>query len=803
MTTCSILFAKVGIGPLLQADGNTPTNRLLLVSSNLKKLKWTSLTVTEFDDDEVETLLDKIPGIQPLGNNRAIRKLIHNPFMAELAVRVVEAGSQFSSTDGEAVFYEAVWRNVIADESYRKDGLPARRKQTFIDVAVNRAMAMAYGVPESSFDPIVLLKLEEDHLIRRDSLKGLVSPAHDVLEDLALAEFIEARFKIHRSDIDAFVGSVGFQPAMNRAFRLWLHQNLRHEPESGDVATFVMNVISNKIPFWRDEAITSVLLGDNPISFFCKLHDQLFESGGELLKRFCFLLRISCKATDTSFVKQIAGEDIASGTAEGLWLMPYGKGWESLILFLFENRSRITRDLIPHLSAVLDEWVSNVNVNEDPPKPAREVGLLSIYLLELIKDEYRRDKNRKKLLSVIIRVVSTIVPEFQALIDRDVLSNIPKSRRDTPRYVFQLLPMVLVSFESVFLCKYCPETLIELAWHTWLKTDELSNRSRPGVEECFGLNEHSEGANFFPASGAKGPFCHLLLYHPRLALDFILELFNRTTERYTHSRLDSNEEESILPTYYPEGVTTVEIRLNDGSDVTQYCSHRLWCGYRGTSVLPYLLQSALMALENWLISIAEAPNNDKTLEWVFDYILRNSNSVMPTAVLASIATAFPNKSGKAALPLLRTSSLYEWDLIRCGVEMTSLGAPHMPGDPYWRIYSKERNTANKRPWRGESLENLVTRLQFTELRSEIFSILDTFKANISELCKDENDDAWRFRLNRIDLRNCKLQEDKDGRRILFVPQELQPDLKEKQEEFQEKQAIRDRFIKVRLMRPAV
>ncbi len=763
---------------------------------NLKKLKWTPLTVTEFDDDEVETLLDEIPGIQPLGNNPAIRKLIHNPFMAELAVRVVEAGSQFSSNDGEAVFYEAVWRNVIADESYRKDGLPARRKQTFIDVAVNRAMAMAYGVSESSFDPIVLLKLEEDHLIRRDSVKGLVSPAHDILEDLALAEFIEARFKIHRSDIDAFVGSVGFQPAMNRAFRLWLHQKLRYEPESEDVVVFIINVISGKIPFWRDEATTSVLLGDNPISFFCKLHDQLFENGGELLKRFCFLLRISCKATDTSFVKQIAGEDIAPGTAEGLWLMPYGKGWESLILFLFENRSRITRDLIPHLSAVLDEWVSKVNVNEDPPKPAREVGLLSIYLLELIKDEYRQEENRKKLPGVIIRVVSKIVPEFQALLDRDVINNMPRSRRDTPGYVFQLLPMVLVSFESVFLCKYCPETLIKLAWHAWLKADELSNRCHPGVEECFGLNEHREGANFFPASGAKGPFCHLLLCHPRLALDFILELCNRTVERYTHSRLDSNEEESILPAYYPEGVTTIKIRLNDGSDVTQYCSHRLWCGYRGTSVLPYLLQSALMALENWLISIAEKPDNDKTLEWVFDYILRNSNSVMPTAVLASIATGFPDKSGKAALPLLRTSSLYEWDLIRCGAEMTALGAPHMPGDPYWLIYSKERNTSNKRPWRGENLEQLAIRLQFTELRSDIFLIIDELKENIEELSKVKGDDAWRYRLHRMDTREWDVQEDKKNSRLLLGPQKLEPELKERQEEFQKKQTIRDRFIKI-------
>ena len=67
-----------------------------------------------------------------------------------------------------------------------------------------------------------------------------------------------------------------------------------------------------------------------------------------------------------------------------------------------------------------------------------------------------------------------------------------------------------------------------------------------------------------------------------------------------------------------------------------------------------------MALENWLIAYTE---NFKWAEvrWLFDHILRNSNSVMPTAVLASVATGFPKEVGKAALPLLRTPELYFLD----------------------------------------------------------------------------------------------------------------------------------------------
>jgi hypothetical protein len=759
-----------------------------------KNMKWTHLPVPEFTDNEVDILLDKIETIRPLGFNLEIRKILRNPFMAGLAVRVVDAGAHFSEHDGEAAFRSAVWRDVISFELDRKDGLPARRKQTFIDVAVKRAKAMVYGVPETDFDPAALFKLEADHLIRRDQAKCLVSPAHDILEDWALVEFIETHFRNNTHDIHGFVNSVGFEPAMNRAFRLWLHQRLRCEPNSDETITLIVNVIRGQIPYWQEEAITAVFMGDNPLDFLRKLSEQLFENNGELLKRFCFILRISCKAPNINFIKQFVGDIEQNELAESLWLMPYGIGWEALILFLFENISRVTENLFPYLTAVLDEWSSSININQELPNPAREAGLLALHLLEFVKTDYNCEDNRKKLLGVIIRVIQTIVPEFQSLLDRDVFNISDHSGWRKRVYVRQLLPMALINIETMFLCKHCPDLLIKLAWHTWLINDDKSERYHPDVEECFGLHEHREGADFFPASGAKGPFRHLLACHPRMALDFILALCNQTAEKYAHSRLDSNDEESFFPTHYPVGVTTVEIHLNDGTKVTQYCSHRLWCGYRGTAVLPYLLQSALMAFENWLIFMAKEIDNTKNLEWIFDYVLRNSNSVMPTAVLASIATGFPDKLGRAALPLLRTPALYEWDLIRCVQESGALGAGYKPGDPLWKVYAKERKAGNQCPWRRENLEHLATRLQLTELRDEIFSIIDGVKENISTLCKDKDDDAWRFRLHRMDVRGWEAKDDSENNRILLGPTEPEPDLKERQQEHQKDMMLRNRFM---------
>lgn len=789
-------IAQNGAWTIIATGRDYAYQQLTLQHLNPKSINWISIEVPEFSESEAATLFKRIPQLHPLGNSPEIKKLIRNPFMASLAVRVGAAGACFAEQDGEVAFRRVVWSNVIANESYRKDGMPVKRKQAFIDIAVTRAKAMVYGIPEDSFDAAAVFKLEEDHLIWRDTANGLVCPAHDILEDWALIEYIDIRFKNHGHDINGFVDSVGFQPAMNRAFRLWLHQKLKSEPDSADIVTFITDVIRQQIQYWQDEAITAIFMGNDPFSFLFRLRDQLFENNGALLKRFCFILRISCKAPDRSFIKQLVGDDKeVSGSSDGLWMMPYGHGWNALIRFLYENIDKLTQAYFAHVTALLNEWSSQININNELPELAREAGLIGLHFLEFVKNDYNDGKTRKELLGVIIRVIPVINQEFQELLEKDYLKS---SERRQPHYLRQLLPMLLVRFETGFLCKHNPDLLIRLTWKAWFIEKQKIDHHYPRVEECFGLHNHREGAEFFPASGAKGPFAHLLLCHPRKALDYILELLNRAAEKYAHSRLDSDEKPSFLPTHYPEGVFRVELNLNDGTKIIQYCSHRLWCGYRGTAVLPYLLQSALMALENWFIRFVEDTNDAELMEWLFDHILRNSNSVMPTAVLASVATGFPEKLGKAALPLLRTPVFYEWDLIRSVQEASALGYGYSPHDSFWKMYSEERKTGNQRPWRKENLEHLATRLQFTELRSEIYSILDTFKANIVKLCQDKGDDGWRYRLHRMDIRGWEAQEDKENNRLLLGPQELEPDLQERQQEYQKEQTLRDRFTRVLL-----
>jgi hypothetical protein len=760
-------------------------------------VEHSSLIVNTFDDDEVGYLCEKLEQLKAIADNPTLRPLLNNPFFADLAYRVAEAGAQFSNADGEKEFRAAVWRDVIAKEHIRVNGMPLKRTQLFVGIAVARAKQMVYGVPTTGFDPEALLRLEEDNLIRRDISTGLVSPAHDVLEDWALERFIEDAYRQSSGDVIGFLEVVGHEPAMNRAYRLWLHQRLKY---SDNVRNLILSILKNPTiqRYWQDETIAAVLLDPEPYGFLNELLSQLLEDDGELLIRFCFILRISCKVPNQDLIRQLSATNKAAELLGTLYLMPYGQGWNAVIRFLLENKERIPRSFMPHVVAVLNEWASVINIQRPLPAIAREAGLLALWLLKMLKDAYRDDDGtRRKVLSIIIKTAPVIQNEFTELLDTDVFQT--GDDRHRPPYVRDFCKLALMGIEKAVLCKYIPDTVTKLALHEWLldesAKEEYQGRGIPAIAEgeYFGLQEYR--SDFFPPSGAKGPFHLLLEFHPRKGLDFILQLLNHTVDKYVHFGSDPRHR-YYISSIEPREINAdeIEIPLSDGTSVTQYNWGNIWMAYRGNSNVPYLLESALMALENWLIGLAEEPGTDKILEWLFAYILRNSNSVMPTAVLASVATGFPDKLGKAALPLLRTPVFYDLDMTRTvhesGEKETNWFLTGFQHDPLAELYAEERRIAALRPWRRRHLEDLITHLQFSLLKEEALAVIDELRAQGIE------GDAWRFRFHRIDSRGWEAVEDREHNRILFKPQQLEPDLEEIQQRTQDQTALMTRFFQM-------
>ena len=66
--------------------------------------------------------------------------------------------------------------------------------------------------------------------------------------------------------------------------------------------------------------------------------------------------------------------------------------------FLLTEKQRISEKLLPHIILTLSEWADQIDINDNPPLNAREAGLLSLYLLQNIKNSYEHKDERIKLL---------------------------------------------------------------------------------------------------------------------------------------------------------------------------------------------------------------------------------------------------------------------------------------------------------------------------------------------------------------------------------------------------------------------
>lgn len=748
------------------------------------QIDFTSVNIEGFSEEQVQQVCEHVPELKTLISNDALVDILRIPFFIDIAVRAIANGAQFQTGDTEIDFRQNIWSSVIAKDQDRKSGMPIKRRKTFIEIATQRAKKMVFGISADPFDPEVISKLEEDNLIYRDPKNSTISLPHDVLEDWALEEFIEEKYKHNIDNLDEFLSAIGNEPAISRAFRLWLYRRLQFDESTYD---FVEDILTteNIENFWKDETIAAILQHESPNIFLQSMKDNLLKNDCTLLIRFCFILRITCQKPNSHFANSLT-LDKNSGILRTLFLVPYGKGWGALFNFIYEFRDELSNSIQNHIIELINEWCGVININDDLPTESRVVGLLSLWLLESLKDDYQNKSGRKKILGVLLQVSSTIEAEFDQLMVQDVFVSKVNPRRLS--YVDQLTSLALVGIHVPMLCKYRPEFIIKLAMHECI----LEQRKREGwlryesssSDERYGLDENRD---FFAPSGAKGPFQYLLQHHPKKALDFILKLCNFATEKYIeHLRKKGDE------------IYLEQLVLDDGTSIDQFVTTEFWSGYRGHSNIPYVLQCALMALENWLISYVENSGENNQIDWIYNYLLKNSKSVLITSVLASVAIGFPNKVRTAVFPILNIAELYLIDISR-SVHEAGKNQLHWfnayDNDVMTGIYIEERKKSALRPWRKETLETLLTKLQFSDLREDVLPIVDSLKKQAST-----SDDTYvRYLANRIDTREWQVIEDKENNRILFQnTSELPEDLKQDQQTFIEQHNFDNAIIVLNL-----
>ncbi len=738
-------------------------------------LAFKVIEVPPLADEELDQAVASVPHLSNALQHEGLKRLLRSPYLLDKAAQM-----DWSDTEGlptnEREFRRRCWGEVIRRNAAAADGMPDRRERVFEEVALRRARQLRPFVGVGDLDAGALQSLRNDGLIVASPEAGsMAAPGHDVLEDWAIIQWLGRRWILHERAAGPLAEDVGGYPAIRRAYRKWFSELLRGETAAA--TDFVLSVFRDGTlpPYFRDDTLVCTLQSPSAREFLERHRETLFEDGGRLLVRVIHLMRVACKAPPWWL------GDVAQVPSQ--MLVATGEAWPAVLELVLGGLDRLIPEHMPILLGLIEDFASSIDWRDPEPKGFEEAAKIGFQLLGHL-DGYRMDDMRKRTLKVIAKVPRGDENAFKALVDRAIADE----NRD--RLADDVSEILLGGIDGWTACRYLPEEIMRLAksglllLEEDLDPDDWRRGSSINIEPFFGIQEHTH-FDSFPASSIRGVFLPLLRYHPRQSVDFIIDLLNHAGSWYGEQR---------WPYDRLEPAHQITIEVPGEAPVTQWANPRLWGLYRGHQVGPYVLQTALMALEAWLLEICDLEGVDVE-PWLLK-ILRESNNVMATAVVASVCNAHPEKAGRAGLALLSSRELIWMDRARAVQERPhSAMSGIFPSFGINEIYENERKKSDALPHRGHDLEALAVKLQLRKGREEVFALIDGHRAALPPVEEQsEEHRLWRLALHRMDVRGFRAVEEPPSeaseeaaegvsqgeesreRRILLGPGEIEPDV---------------------------
>lgn len=714
--------------------------------------------------EEQELIGQQFPAVRPFLDNPKLRRLLRVPFYLNYAVLLnepIETGKELD----EFTFREKIWLLAIAGGT-----INLRRTAAFTELAVKRATEMALYVRVDKADFEVVEELEREHiLVRENETADRFAPAHDIFEDWALVRYVRSTFQDHPLPADLFQ-HLGSAYAIRRGFRFWLQEEVQHDP--AEVVRFAAHCIAGTVDqYWKDETFIVMVQSEEGERFLNENKTLLLANDARLLLRFVHLFRVASKEPDAAPTDLKDTWKLYSSS-----FIPVGNGWATLMQFLHHYLSEIKNN--DGLYLFVKDWSNKLEWNKPFPAEARDAGLILLTVFQRMRSGHLEVLNspqneiRKETLRLIFRLTEVLQEEVKTLLE-ETLDEIKRAHADNDGLEkgFGLIWQQMLSFfHCAELCQYFPDFIMEAAWMKWVDDKPSMTQSyrwtSTDVKKSFGLTSKYD-LDDFPESAWQTPTLRLLKHHPAKTLNWLLQLFNYATQKYRESDYSDNDD-----------CEEIELVLNDGKKVVQQGNLVLYLMFRGTGkVTPYLLQSILMALEKWLLELAEIKTDwsRKLLQESFELLLKDSQTVATTSVLVSVAIAYPEEIGEQIYPLLTSPMIYQWDTNRMNQEFEAEALASMGTGLYDSFYQIEREKANRMPHRKIGLASFVEKQSFSNLdfRNRVFPILDRFWEIVPSGYSN-----WRRILNFMDIRKWEISdiEEVEGKYMAKMQPKIEEDI---------------------------
>lgn len=737
----------------------------------------------------------------PCPTNGKMQDLIRNLFYLDLYIRTYHKNNDSFKTRN--LFFEHIWDTRIKGIPHDTEFNSIAREKTIFNMFKGiLETSSSYYFSEVSQEREMLQNLKEDGVVDYDDVYKGYYFTHDIYEELVARYLITSVYEISGNEIE-FHSSLHISMIMRKHYRLWLYDRL-YEAEDNDFAEFIVKSITNKTinKIWKDEILITLMEFETD-NRALSLLEELFNEDGELLMRSIFLLKTACKMIDYNSASSILTQEEIDSRVNLLYryTKPSGAGWEYLIKYVYMHLTEINwnEGLVPLVYEVVSSWIKNVKHGAT----TKYAGIIALYLYGLFEDskfKYRIDRDLKEKISVTILEASVELKEkllqiFNSMLEENYLNH---------RHKYNDLVEVLLGncVNSYIPCQVMPDTVIKLCEVFWKRNqteesnDPFSPRfyDRDSIERDFGL-KNSTNHDYYPTSALWTPAFMLLQHVPNKGIPFVIKFINEITGNFEAS--ERNQE--YMETYQ------VILKLQDGTEVTQICSHRLWMSHRGVSAGPNLLDCILMALEKWLLHTISSVDDDEA-NMLCEHFLRNSKSIAITSVINSVVLSFPDKLFPTACSLISLGEhIFSLDNGRLASENMANMTRGILGTSYQ--YDQERFKSNALPFREKSLEKVIVdyqissgireEKQFIERTEILYSCLDLLNESI-----DTKNTTLRYALNRIDLRRFKISNTPekiiDGKKYIVLEADEDEDLRVLREKNEKETNMKYEFLRVSL-----
>ena len=542
------------------------------------------------------------------GNQKFLERLRNLFYLREYVQQYSKIDKQGSYKE----FIDLLWKKRIQN-IIQKDNLHLEREKCIISIAKQRCETGRFYINADNLPQSAMFQLKQDEILGYDDTHNGYFITHDIYEEWTLDKIVSRSFS-NCSNIREFFDDLGSSLPIRRAFRLWLSDHLSEN--SKEIERFIQEAFTNVeiTQFWKDEILVSVLLSDYSEAFFKFFEKEIIANEFRILKRILFLLRIAC--TDVSAVENIE------------IIKPKGKGWEEVIVLIYKHKSDFFDNNLKLVLPILTDWC-DFNKKGTTTRYAGLSALSVIQKTEFEENFYMRDVAEENILKVIFNAAIELKSELKKIFDKVVANKWTHHRDPYEGLCSKILEKPYIAIELI---KTLPLSIIQLCdlfWHKQPKKHDRFGFERDSMESRYGLTDKHK-LDYFPVSSNQTPVKWLLQIAFYETLDFIIDFTNRAVESYSQSD------------YGKEDVVKITLYVN-GEEVTQYLSWAIWGMYRGNGspVVPYLLQSMHMALENILLEFSKILKSE-IIQKILLKILIQSKSTSLTSIVCSVVLANPS-----------------------------------------------------------------------------------------------------------------------------------------------------------------